>query len=108
MEVRQFAEGCEIGQALLVRDAECRRRRDGTEYLKLTLGDKTGSVPAVIRDGLAEARELCRPGAILFVIGRYLAHPKFAMAGVWLLTVTITQSGQSAHTASFVATARWS
>ena len=77
MEVRQFADGCEIGQALLVRDAECRRRRDGTEYLKLTLGDKTGSVPAVIRDGLAEARELCRPGAILFVIGRYLAHPRY-------------------------------
>ena len=75
MEVRQFADGCEIGQALLVRDAERRRRRDGTEYLKLTLGDKTGSVPAVIRDGLAEARELCRPGAILFVIGRYGAPP---------------------------------
>ncbi len=76
MEVRQFAEGCEIGQALLVRDAE-RRRRDGTEYLKLTLGDKTGSVPAVIREGVAEASEICRPGAIVFVTGSYLAHPRY-------------------------------
>ncbi len=88
MEVRQFADGCEIGQALLVRDAECRRRRDGSEYLKLTLGDKTGSVPAVIREGLAEVREICRPGAIVFVTGSYLAHPRYgpelAIAGVRL------------------------
>jgi 3'-5' exoribonuclease len=76
MEVRQFAEGCEIGQVLLVRDTEYRRRRDGSEYLKLTLGDRTGSVPAVIRDGVDAAREVCRPGAILFVTGRYLARPR--------------------------------
>jgi 3'-5' exoribonuclease len=77
MEVRQFAQGCEIGQALLVRDAELRRRRDGSEYLKLTLADKTGSVAAVIREGVLGAREVCRPGAIVFVTGSCVLNPRF-------------------------------
>jgi 3'-5' exoribonuclease len=76
MEVRQFADGCDVGQALLVRDVEVRRRRDGSEYLKLTLGDKTGSVPATIRDEVDQAREICRTGAIVFVTGRYGVHPR--------------------------------
>jgi 3'-5' exoribonuclease len=86
MEVRQFADGCDVGQALLVRDAEVRRRRDGSEYLQLTLGDKTGSVPATIRDEVAQAREICRTGAIVFVSGRYGVHhrrgPQLAVAAV--------------------------
>jgi len=40
---------------LLVRGADLRRRRDGSEYLKLTLGDRSGSVSAVVREELAAA-----------------------------------------------------
>ena len=58
MKVREFADGCEVAQALLVRELELRRRRDGGEYLKLLLGDRTGSVPAVVADELA-ARASC-------------------------------------------------
>lgn len=39
--------------------------------------------------------------------GRYLAHPKFAMAGSWRLAVTITQPGQPPRIATFIVTARW-
>ncbi len=77
MQVREFADGNEVAQALLVREIEIRSRRDGGEYLKLTLGDRSGSVPAVIWDGVAEARELCRTGAVVFVNGRYAVHPRF-------------------------------
>jgi len=77
MQVREFADGCDVGQALLVRELEVRSRRDGGEYLKLTLGDRTGSVPAMVWDGVAEARELCRPGAVVFVSGRYSVHARF-------------------------------
>jgi 3'-5' exoribonuclease len=77
MEVRQFADGCDIAQALLVRDVELRRRGDGTEYLKLRLADKTGTVPAVIREEVGEARDICRTGAVVFVSGRYSLHPRF-------------------------------
>ena len=77
MNVREFADGCEVAQALLIRDAEVRARRDGGEYLKLTLGDRTGSVPAMVWDGVAEARVLCLPGEVVFVIGRYSVHARF-------------------------------
>jgi 3'-5' exoribonuclease len=77
MEVRQFADGCDVGQALLVREAEMRRRRDGSEYLTLMLGDRTGSVAAVVSDGVAEAREICRCGEVVFVSGRYALHARF-------------------------------
>ena len=55
MEVRQFADGCDVGQALLVRDAEVCTHRDGSEYIKAVMGDRTGTVPAVIWDDVAQA-----------------------------------------------------
>src|SRR5690242_14828032 len=77
MQVRDFSDGCDVSQALLVREAEVRSRRDGGEFLKLTLGDRTGSVPAVIWDGITEVRDMCIAGEIVFVSGRYNVHPRF-------------------------------
>jgi 3'-5' exoribonuclease len=77
MQVREFADGCEVAQALLVRGAEVRARRDGGEYLKLMLGDRTGTVPAMIWDEVTEVRELCLPGEIVHATGRYSVHPRF-------------------------------
>ncbi len=77
MRVREFVDGCDVAQALLVREAEPRTRRDGGEYLKLTLGDRTGSLPAVVWDGVAEIRELCVAGQIVHATGRYSVHPRF-------------------------------
>jgi 3'-5' exoribonuclease len=77
MKVRQFADGSEIAQALLVREVQVRRRREGGEYLLLTLGDRTGSVPAVIRDDVEQARQICQPGEVVWVSGVLTAHPRF-------------------------------
>ncbi len=77
MEVREFSDGCDIAQALLVRDVELRPRRDGGEYLKVLLGDRTGSVPAVIWDEVQPARELYIPGQVVHATGRYCVHPRY-------------------------------
>ncbi len=77
MKVRQFAEGCEIEQPLLVREATISRRRNGGEYLRLVLADRTGSVPAMVREDVAGAGIVCRPGAPVFVRGEYVVHPRF-------------------------------
>jgi 3'-5' exoribonuclease len=77
MKVREFAEGTDVNQALVVREAETRRRRDGTEYLRIVLGDRTGSVPAIIREQLGEVRELCSVGTVVHVIGTFSVHPRF-------------------------------
>jgi len=63
MKVREFADGCEVSQALLVRQVE---RRDGAQHLKLLLGDRTGSVSATVA---FSAGEICRAGEVVFVTG---------------------------------------
>ena len=74
MKVREFADGCEIAQPLLVRDLEVRRRRARGEYLKLLLADRSGGVAAVVSDDIDRAREVCRPGEVIHVTGRYSRH----------------------------------
>ncbi|HWF36673.1 MAG TPA: HD domain-containing protein [Solirubrobacteraceae bacterium] len=77
MRVRDFIDGCDVAQPLVVRQAEVRRRRDGAEYLKVAFGDRTGSVVAMVWEEIGEARELCRLGEIVHVSGRYSVHPRY-------------------------------
>jgi 3'-5' exoribonuclease len=77
MKVRQFAEGCEISQVLLVRSAEVRTRREGTRYLRLSLGDSTASIVAIVRENVDEIAALAYPGAIVHVTARVTEHPRF-------------------------------
>ncbi len=65
---------------LLVRGAELRRRRDGSEYLKLTLGDRTASLSAIVREELDAAQAICQPGGALMVTGRVEHHERFGPA----------------------------
>jgi len=77
MQVREFIDGCDVSQPLVVRQVEVRRRRDGAEYLKLALGDRTGSVTAMVWDEVPQVRELCRLGEIVHVSGRYSVHARY-------------------------------
>jgi len=77
MHVRELQDGCQIAAALLVRSAEVRRRREGDEYLKLMLGDRTGGVPAVVLDQVAPARQVCSPGEVVHVVGSFSVHPRY-------------------------------
>jgi 3'-5' exoribonuclease len=60
-----------------VRTAEERTKRDGTGYLKLGLGDRSGVVGAMIWEGVDALREVCRCGCIVLVRGRYAVHPRY-------------------------------
>jgi 3'-5' exoribonuclease len=77
MEVRHFAEGCDVEQALVVRAAEMCRRRDGREFLKLSLGDRTGSVTATVWEEVAGAHAVCQVGEIVWVSGRYTVDARY-------------------------------
>jgi 3'-5' exoribonuclease len=77
MQVRDFIDGYDVAQPLVVRQVEVRRRRDGAEYLKVAFGDRSGSVVAMVREEVLEVRELCRPGEIVHVSGRYSVHPRY-------------------------------
>jgi 3'-5' exoribonuclease len=77
MLVNEFSDGIEIDQVLLVREAERRRRRDGGEYLRLQLGDRTGAVVAMVWEELAGIEHLAQAGMAVHVRGRYTVHPRF-------------------------------
>jgi 3'-5' exoribonuclease len=77
VQVREFTDGLDLDQVLLVRDVEVRQKRDGGEYLKLTLADRTGSLGAMIWDGVAQVSDLVQAGRPIRVIGRYDVHPRY-------------------------------
>ena len=61
---------------LLVRRAERCGGREGAEYVRLELGDRTGSVPAVVWDEVPEVLRVVRPGQPVQVTGRYGGSPR--------------------------------
>jgi 3'-5' exoribonuclease len=77
MLLNELTDGMEIDQVLLVREAECRQRRDGGEYLRLQLGDRTGTVACMVWDELEEVQELAAAGTPVRVSGRFTVHPRF-------------------------------
>jgi hypothetical protein len=58
MLLNELTDGMEIDQVLLVREAERRQRRDGGEYLRLQLGDRTAAVACMVWEELLETKEL--------------------------------------------------
>jgi 3'-5' exoribonuclease len=74
MLVRQLTDGQEVDCVLLVREREL-RTGDGGDCLHLTLADRTGTAPAVLRDGGAGLGAACESGAAVRVQGRYAIDP---------------------------------
>jgi 3'-5' exoribonuclease len=77
MHVRDFVDGQEIAQVLLVRERETRAKKDGGEYLRLSLGDRTGTIVAMVWDGVADVTPVCEPGTPVHVSGRFSVHPRY-------------------------------
>jgi 3'-5' exoribonuclease len=77
MPVNQLTEGQDIDIVLLVRERKLRTRRDGGEYLKLGLADRTGSLSAIIRDDVSAVAEVCHTGCAIHVAGVYSVHERY-------------------------------
>jgi len=75
--VNQLTDGQDVDIVLLVRDRQLKTKRDGGEYLKLGLADRTGSLSAIIRDDIATVGEVCTAGCAVRVAGRYSVHPRY-------------------------------
>lgn len=77
MFVREWTDGIELDQVLLVRQIERRARRDGGDYLRLQLGDRTGAVAAMVWEAIERTESVARAGEPVHVRGRYSQHPRF-------------------------------
>jgi 3'-5' exoribonuclease len=75
--VRDLANGQEVNSIFVVRSHAQRQRRNGETFLKLQLGDVTGSVEAVVWDEVDELAPLCPGGAVIRVLGRYTVDERY-------------------------------
>ena len=75
--VRDLADGQEVDAIFVVRAHSRRQKRNGEPFLKLRLGDLTGSVEAVVWDGVDELAPVCASGAIVRVLGRYSVDERY-------------------------------
>jgi 3'-5' exoribonuclease len=75
--VRELEDGQVVEQVLLVRETEVRSTRSGSDFLRLVLADRTGSVPAVLWDCPDETARLAAIGVALHVTGDYGVHPRY-------------------------------
>jgi 3'-5' exoribonuclease len=74
VHVRQLETGGELDQVLIVRSREL-----SEHGLRLLLGDRTGSVEAMVRERAGELAPICVPGACVRVAGRVEAHGRIAV-----------------------------
>jgi 3'-5' exoribonuclease len=69
MFVRELQEGAQVDCVLVVRNAELRTKRDGSQYLRLSLGDRTGSLTANVWDDVAAVAAVATVGSAVRVSG---------------------------------------
>jgi 3'-5' exoribonuclease len=77
MFLRDLQDGSPVECALVVRGAELRAKRDGGQYLRLTLGDRTGSIPANVWDDVAAIAQIATVGAAVRVSGRLQVSARY-------------------------------
>ncbi|HZL55347.1 MAG TPA: HD domain-containing protein [Solirubrobacteraceae bacterium] len=77
MLLRDAIDGTDLDQVLLVREVERRSRREGGEFLRLTLGDRSGQVTAMVWEDVEEATAMVAAGSPVHIVGRYVVHPRY-------------------------------
>ena len=75
--VRELADGQRVDGIFAVRERERRSKRDGGEWLRLLVGDRTGTVEAVAWDGVDELFEAAAPGTAVRIAGRFNVHARY-------------------------------
>jgi 3'-5' exoribonuclease len=75
--VRDLQDGQDVESVFLVRDRKLAETRNGDPFLRLELGDVTGSLQAVAWDGASEAASACEPGAVVLASGRFSVHDRY-------------------------------
>jgi 3'-5' exoribonuclease len=91
--LRELADGERVAGPFVVRVRELRQKKNGEDFLKLTLADATGSVPALAWDGVEGCFDAAAPGSIVFVTGRFSVHAQFGNQ-IKLDTVRAAEEGE--------------
>jgi len=77
MLVRDLTDGEAVARTLLVRESSRGTARNGSDYLRLILGDRSGTVPARLWDCSDDHSAVAVTGAVVHVTGRYEVHERY-------------------------------
>ena len=69
--VRDLVDGQTVDSVFLVREVLKRQKKNGDPFLKLRLADCTGSIEAVVWDGVEDVAREAAPGAVVRAAGSY-------------------------------------
>src|SRR5215208_1668416 len=75
--IRDLSEGQDVDSVFLVRERARKETRNGDHYLRLQLGDVTGSIQALIWDEVEQMDPECVPGGVVRVAGRFTVHDRY-------------------------------
>ena len=75
--VRDFGEGDSVAGAFAVRERERRTRKNGEDYLRLVVADRTGSLEAVAWEDVDDCFHCSDPGTVVYLEGRFEVHPRY-------------------------------
>jgi len=75
--IRDLADGQPVAGVFGVRERELRQRRNGGEWLRLIVCDRSGAVEAVAWDAVAECFDVAAPGTAVHIAGRFAIHPQY-------------------------------
>jgi 3'-5' exoribonuclease len=94
--VRELAEGQEIAAAFAVRERERRTRKNGEDFLRLIVADRTGNVEAVAWEAVDECFECSSPGRVVFIEGRFSVHAQYG-AKITIKSIRPAVEGEYSH-----------
>jgi 3'-5' exoribonuclease len=75
--VRDLVDGQVVDAVFGVRERELRQRRNGGQWLKLSVCDRSGIVEAAVWEGVEESFEIAAPGSAVHLSGRFGVHPQY-------------------------------
>ena len=77
LSLRDFSDGQQVATVFCVRERELRQKKNGEDFLKLMLSDRTGTVEGVAWEEVGDCFAAAEPGSVVHVTGRFSVNPKF-------------------------------
>src|SRR3954465_4245047 len=75
--IRDLVDGQPVDSVFAVRDRSRRQKKNGDAFLKLQLGDLSGTVEAVVWDDVDVMYDRCPPGQVVRVIGNFCVDQRY-------------------------------
>jgi 3'-5' exoribonuclease len=92
--LRDLQDGQAVNAIFLVRDRKLSQKRNGEDFLRMTLSDCTGSRPAVCWDNAKDVYDLAEPGTAVRITAQYAVSDRY---GPQLTVKSVTSAGPSEY-----------